>query len=183
MARRGQAFETMMLVISVIVALAILGVLTGILGQISFGTDTPDKLMHDKLKDIVPAGYGQSVPMKATLKRSTRLDLRQVIKSDMPELDPGTIAPVGGPVGTPNIRFCLGTGIPAAQLPNLLTCQPPTGAGGTRALSGGSNSLGPATTDVSFFFAVCADSNLGQRGIYRIQIAGTQQEAGAGCVV
>ena len=48
MMRRGQAFETMMLVISVIVALAILAVLMNIIGGIGgIGQGAPDKLMHD----------------------------------------------------------------------------------------------------------------------------------------
>ncbi len=76
--KRGQAFETMMLVISVIVALAILAVLLNIIGGIGgIGQGEPDKLMHDKLKDV-SASYGCSAPTKATLKRGTTIFAKQV---------------------------------------------------------------------------------------------------------
>lgn len=81
--RRGQAFETMMLVISVIVALAILAVLMNIIGGIGgIGQGEPDKLMHDKLKDVVTQGYGCSAPTKAIIKRGTTIFARQ-IKGDI----------------------------------------------------------------------------------------------------
>ncbi len=77
--RRGQAFETMMLVISVIVALAILAVLMNIIGGIGgIGQGDPDKLMNDKLKNVVTQGYGCTPPTKAVIKRGTTIFAKQI---------------------------------------------------------------------------------------------------------
>lgn len=65
---RGQAFETMMLVISVIVALAILGVLLNILGVFNQGGIGGDPLptIRDNLRDLQSKGFGSSIPKKVT---------------------------------------------------------------------------------------------------------------------
>ena len=56
---RGQAFETMMLVISVIVAIAILGALLGILAGIpGIGTGEAKTAIRDLLKTIEQSGVG-----------------------------------------------------------------------------------------------------------------------------
>ena len=58
MQRRGQAFDTMMLVISVIVAVAILGMLLGFLGGIGgFGAKAKD-VIPDLVKKVQQAGFG-----------------------------------------------------------------------------------------------------------------------------
>lgn len=163
---RGQAFETMMLVISVIVALAILNVLMGIIQGVQVNIiGTPDDAMHDALRDIVKDGYGYSTPLKATLKKATRLDMRSVTKNDLPELDPtGNDA---------NIKFCVNTEeIPREVLPGGQKC-----SGGS--VSQGTTSLGPASQDVAFYFVICGNSDVGRRGGYRIWIGGTAQSAGA----
>ncbi|OIO25359.1 hypothetical protein AUJ14_04470 [Candidatus Micrarchaeota archaeon CG1_02_55_22] len=86
--KRGQAFETMMLVISVIVALAILGVLINVIYSVVV---TPggslDKLMQDQLKAQVATGYGCSVPAKSTIKRGTTIFAQQV-RGNILELNP-----------------------------------------------------------------------------------------------
>lgn len=56
--KRGQAFETMMLVISVIVAVAILGILLGFLGNIGgFGAGAKT-VIPDLVKKVANKGYG-----------------------------------------------------------------------------------------------------------------------------
>ncbi|MEK6923989.1 MAG: hypothetical protein AABW54_02000 [Candidatus Micrarchaeota archaeon] len=65
---RGQAFETMMLVISVIVALAILAVLMGILGGFRFGVGDPKSAMQDQLSQIQQRGYGSVAAQQVTFE-------------------------------------------------------------------------------------------------------------------
>ena len=66
--KRGQAFDTMMLVISVIVAIAILAILLGFITGIgSFGTSAKD-VIPDKLKKINSAGYGIELVDSAQFK-------------------------------------------------------------------------------------------------------------------
>ena len=165
MRSRGQAFETMMLVISVIVALAILNVLMGIIQGVQVNIiGTPDDAMHDALREIVKEGFGYSPPLKATLKKATRLDMRSVVKNDLPELDPtGNDA---------NIRFCVNTDeIPSEILPGAQKCS-------GNSVSQGSTSLGPSVQDVAFYFVACGNGDVGRRGGYRIWIGGTAQSAG-----
>ncbi|MBI5224299.1 hypothetical protein HY989_00340 [Candidatus Micrarchaeota archaeon] len=86
MANRGQAFETMMLVISVIVALAILGVLLQILGIVKiFNPSDPAATMSQDLKKVQTKGYGIEVPRKLTLSKSI-IDVKGVI-TDIPILE------------------------------------------------------------------------------------------------
>ena len=63
--RRGQAFETMMLVISVIVAVAILGVLLGFLGGISFGATGARDTMKSLVSKIYQRGGGSEISKRA----------------------------------------------------------------------------------------------------------------------
>ena len=83
--QRGQAFETMMLVISVIVALAILAVLMGILGNLGtqFGSD-PKTVIHDGLREIVSKGYGIGAAKKATFEKGAIILKKDIIGSDVP---------------------------------------------------------------------------------------------------
>ena len=77
--RRGQAFETMMLVISVIVAIAILGVLLNILGGLSFGASKPAAVINDGLKEISTKGYGVTQPKETAFEPGTTILSREVI--------------------------------------------------------------------------------------------------------
>lgn len=81
---RGQAFETMMLVISVIVALAILAVLMGILGGIGtqFGSD-PKSVMHDGLREVSSKGFGMTAAKKATFEKGVIILRKDVIQTDV----------------------------------------------------------------------------------------------------
>ncbi|MEM4255340.1 MAG: hypothetical protein QXR53_03355 [Candidatus Norongarragalinales archaeon] len=87
---KGQAFETMMLVISVIVALAILGVLLNILGGISFGVGDPSAVMQDGLKTVQSKGFGITTAKKATFEKDALIVKRSVIQ-DVP-IDPSELA-------------------------------------------------------------------------------------------
>ncbi|MDP3742703.1 MAG: hypothetical protein Q8R15_05290 [Candidatus Micrarchaeota archaeon] len=77
--RRGQAFETMMLVISVIVALAILGVLLGILNSLpGIGGADAQQAFKEELKKISGAYSPGTPPRDATLKGGTVVNARLV---------------------------------------------------------------------------------------------------------
>ncbi len=78
---RGQAFDTMMLVISVIVAIAILGVLMNILGGVGSltGVQDPATVMKNGLKNIVSSGYGTSTPQKLDFPKDAYIDAQSVI--------------------------------------------------------------------------------------------------------
>ncbi len=90
--RRGQAFETMMLVISVIVALAILAVLMNIIGGINgVGQTAPDKLMNSALSTQVSTGYGCSAPQAVTFQRGTSIFADQVRGSIVSLTDSDTL--------------------------------------------------------------------------------------------
>jgi len=72
MKRRGQAFETMMLVISVIVAVAILSILLGFIGRIGPGIGGDAiTTMKTQLKNVQSTGYGSSSIEKATFSEGT----------------------------------------------------------------------------------------------------------------
>lgn len=81
--KRGQAFETMMLVISVIVAIAILGVLLNILGGISFGVGDPKAVMADGLKSIQSKGFGVTQPKDSNFESGAYV-LRKDVIGDLP---------------------------------------------------------------------------------------------------
>ncbi len=83
--RRGQAFETMMLVISVIVALAILAVLLQILGGFRFGVGDPKSAMSDQLRQIQGRGYGVLSAQEVTFEVGT-VFMKEVIR-DIPVLE------------------------------------------------------------------------------------------------
>ena len=71
--RRGQAFETMMLVISVIVAVAILGILLGFIGGIgTFGANAKT-VMPDLVKKVSQRGYGLEIRDKVEFSEGDRL--------------------------------------------------------------------------------------------------------------
>lgn len=78
---RGQAFDTMMLVISVIVAIAILGVLMNILGSVGNigGVQDPTSVIKNELKTIVSSGYGTSTPKKIDFGKDVYIDQKAVI--------------------------------------------------------------------------------------------------------
>ncbi len=81
--RRGQAFETMMLVISVIVAVAILGVLLGFLGGISFGATGARDTMKSLVSKIYQRGGGSEIAKRADFDGGLRI-LRNDIIGETP---------------------------------------------------------------------------------------------------
>ncbi len=85
---RGQAFETMMLVISVIVALAILAVLLNILNIANLfptGTSDPTSVMTKGLKDVVSRGYFVSTPQEVSFKKGSMI-LRGSVIQGIPDI-------------------------------------------------------------------------------------------------
>lgn len=71
--RRGQAFETMMLVISVIVAVAILGILLGFIGGIgTFGANAKT-VMPDLMKKVSQRGSGLEIKDKVEFSAGDRI--------------------------------------------------------------------------------------------------------------
>ncbi|MFH1247215.1 MAG: hypothetical protein V1644_02430 [Candidatus Micrarchaeota archaeon] len=81
--RRGQAFETMMLVISVIVALAILGVLLNILGGVGglFNPTNPVKSIQTELSRIGGQYSPGEAPIEVKLEKR-RMDTTQVTQDN-----------------------------------------------------------------------------------------------------
>lgn len=77
--RRGQAFETMMLVISVIVAIAILGILLGFIGGIGgFGANAKT-VMPDLMKKVQARGVGLEVKDKVEFSSGDRYFPAEVV--------------------------------------------------------------------------------------------------------
>lgn len=165
--RRGQAFETMMLVISVIVALAILNVLMGIIQGVQVNVQgTAQDMMHDELKKLAGDGYGYSTPQKAILKKGTRLNSRAVLKSDLPQLN------------AKYIRFC----VDRQEIPEAIL--PPSAAGScTQSAQSGSEDLGPVTQDTAFVFVICGDANFGAQGAFKISVAVNPTTASKKCII
>jgi hypothetical protein len=62
-------------IIAVIVVLLLIGFFPSPVHTYSL---EPDKLMHDKLKDVVTQGYGCSPPTKAIIKRGTTIFAKQI---------------------------------------------------------------------------------------------------------
>ena len=81
--KRGQAFETMMLVISVIVALAILGVLMGILGGLNFGSSSSaTEVMKKSLGEIGGKYSSGTVAAKANFAKGKNYEVQEVIQDN-----------------------------------------------------------------------------------------------------
>jgi len=77
--KRGQAFETMMLVISVIVAVAILGILLGFIGGIgTFGANAKT-VIPDLMKKVANKGYGIEVKDNVEFTAGDIILLREAI--------------------------------------------------------------------------------------------------------
>lgn len=170
MAARGQAFETMMLVISVIVALAILNVLMGIIQGVNVNVqNSVDQQMHDALKQVAKDGYGFSTPQKGVLKKGVRLNSRSILKNDLPELDPNAV------------RFCIDRSSTGGFSTNILPATPSSSC--TTTINSGATDIGPVEQDTAFSLVVCGDSNVGTRGGYRISLAISPQGASANCKI
>jgi len=167
MMRRGQAFETMMLVISVIVALAILNVLMGVISSVQVNVQgNAQDTMHDTLKELAKNGNGYSVPNKVILKKGTRLDSRSLLKTDMPEIDASMV------------RFCVTrTEIAEVVLP------PSAASSCSTSAASGSLDLGPVAQDTAMYYVICGDVNFGARGAFHVSIASSPTSASKNCVI
>ena len=73
MKKKGQAFETMMLVISVIVAIAILGILLSFLGNVSIIGAEAGQVVPGMVKDVYNKGYGIEVESEVDFKKGDTL--------------------------------------------------------------------------------------------------------------
>lgn len=82
---RGQAFETMMLVISVIVAIAILGILLGFLGQITIIGAEAGQVIPDMVKKVYNKGYGVEVKDRVDFKAGSVLVAKDLTGNIFPE--------------------------------------------------------------------------------------------------
>ena len=82
--RRGQAFETMMLVISVIVALAILGVLLNILGGVGglFNPSNPVESIKKELSRIGGQYSPGETPVQVKLVKGKTIDTTEVTQNN-----------------------------------------------------------------------------------------------------
>ncbi|MFH1750082.1 MAG: hypothetical protein ABH863_00210 [Candidatus Micrarchaeota archaeon] len=82
--KRAQAFESMNLVVSVIVALAILGVIMYIIYSLPkpIGND-PKSVINQELKSVYTSGYGVSAPREIEFVRGTKL-FRQEVVNNLP---------------------------------------------------------------------------------------------------
>ncbi len=77
--KRGQAFDTMMLVISVIVAIAILGLLLGFLGGIGgFGAKAKD-VIPDLVKKVQAKGFGLELKENVEFNKGDSIYQRDAI--------------------------------------------------------------------------------------------------------
>ncbi len=78
--KRGQAFDTMMLVISVIVAIAILGILLNILQNVgNVGVNDPKSVMAQGLEKIYSQGFGITEAKQADFKKDSIILKREII--------------------------------------------------------------------------------------------------------
>lgn len=148
----------------------VFGVYTSTYGAATYSViASPDWSIHDQLKQIYAVGYGFSPPQKAVLKKGTRLDMRMVLKNDLPGVSPYFT------------RFCFdendfkrgqSTVLPAWSSP---AC--------TNSSDSGALQIGRVPVDVSFYFTVCGDSSISNEGAYRISIASTAAKSGSNCVI
>lgn len=156
---RGQAFETMMLVISVIVALAILAVLMNIIGGIDLGgTSNPETAIRDGLREVQSKGYGLTAPKKINLKKDTEILRKTVI---------GTTAITAGELSF----YCIGTTICDAA------------KGPIKAASGTTTGLVsvPINGNVEVNMVACANEERTSGAKYCVVLARTSAEATTSC--
>lgn len=160
--KRGQAFETMMLVISVIVALAILAVLLNIIGGITIAGNGADKLMHDQLKDVVSKGYGFASANTATFAAGSRITIEQILEQDITTVLPSEVDFV--PPLSPD------------PLADAFTVDKPTGSG----------QILDVVKKVDATFVVCGNINANTATSpikYHISIARTAADAAKYCLI
>jgi hypothetical protein len=153
----------MMLVISVIVALAILGVLLNILGGINFGVGNPTDVMKDNLKGVYSKGYSAGTPAKkSTFDQGNIITAKDVI-GDLP-------------LDSANVKFNCPTS-------DSSVC----GSGTTKivasphAITSGSNQNLRIYSKVEAYIVVCGDSNKAAPPQYCIGLGSTAQKAVDAC--
>lgn len=80
---RGQAFDTMMLVISVIVAMAILAVLLGFIKGIPVLGQEPVNIIRTDISNVQQAGFGVQPAQKLVFTKDS-LVLREAVTANLP---------------------------------------------------------------------------------------------------
>lgn len=83
-AKRGQAFETMMLVISVIVAIAILGVLLGFLGNVTIIGAEAKQVVPGLVKTVYSKGYGVETEKSVDFKEGQVVSAKDLTSDSFP---------------------------------------------------------------------------------------------------
>lgn len=99
---RGQAFDTMMLVISVIVAVAILGILLGFLGPIGQFSGKANTLLPDTVKQVSQKGYGLATNSKVEFDSGDRFFRQDAIGQ--------------APIAVGNVHFACSTGTASSAI-------------------------------------------------------------------
>ncbi len=163
----------MMLVISVIVALAILAVLMNIIGGIDLGgTSNPETAIRDGLREVQSKGYGLTAPKKINLKKDTEILGQSVIgttpiaKSELAFYCSGSTICGTGTSSTPAKSIAIANTLP------------------TDNLKVGKDSV-PITSNVEATMVVCSNeeravtTEIPQR--YCVVLARTSAEATATC--
>jgi len=152
---RGQAFETMMLVISVIVAIAILGILLGFIGGIgTFGADART-VMSDSMKKVQQRGFGVEVKDKAEFPLGVQYFAKDVVGES--------------PVNPENVKFYCGD-------TSESLCG--SGAGAPIPIATGNTYVGPVVKKITAAVAVCT----GDGQFYSVCIGTTSADASTTCV-
>ncbi len=150
--RRGQAFETMMLVISVIVAVAILGVLLGFLGNIGFNVANAKTVIPDLIKKVSSEGFGVEAKENVDFSQDDVIYVENMIK--------------GSSIPAANLQICVGSNLKSGDTP----LKPPTGT-----ITG--DSAIEVKSAVRAAIAACKGKGLN----VRISIYDTQEKAVADC--
>ena len=151
----------MMLVISVIVALAILGVLLNILGGINFGVGNPTDVMKTSLKEVYSKGYSAGTPSKrSTFDQGSVITAKDVI-GDLP-------------LDSADIKFNCPIADTAVCSANKLTI-------GAYSSTSGSNQIVRIKSKVEAFIVVCGDSIKTDAPHFCIGLGQTSEKAVDAC--
>ncbi|HLD63000.1 MAG TPA: hypothetical protein VI875_03980 [Candidatus Norongarragalinales archaeon] len=158
---KGQAFETMMLVISVIVALAILGVLLNILLGFNFGVGNPTEVMKENLKQVYSKGFSSgTIAKKSTFEKGNAISAKDII---------GEL-----PLDSSDVKFNCPSG-------DTAICGDSKLKAGDYNADSGANQLVRVQNKVEAFIAVCGDSSKTDAPHYCIGLGSTAEKAVDAC--
>ena len=163
MQRRGQAFETMMLVISVIVALAILAVLLNVLGIVKiFNPSNPSDIMNRGLKDVQSKGFGITAPQKIAFTKGASIFTKELL-NDIP-------------IQTQEVQFFCDANICSGTTTAPLKIQSSAGSTNNKLM------VSSTVNSIEVYVVVCGnEANLSPKPKYCISIARDPEKATSGC--